>query len=300
MGDKTPKKEERERERERGSDEVIRTLFLSGLPPDVKDRELYILFRPFDGYESSQVQLTSRSPHPVGFAVFVDQDSALIARDALNGVVFDPSTPSVKLRVELAKSNSKPKRARDEGGNDRSEDKKYRSGASITVTGPIIEPYQTYTVSGSGGTPAMTHSYVNNLGGTAYQRQSLGGSSYSRGEVVVIPAGQMVSAGNSAKHGVIQAPMTNVYGTPLATSYQDQDVGDVYAGPTYQKISAHGGSVEYVDHQDVQYSAQVINQPAKFVIPASDRGALQSVQLEYPRTRMGVTRAGNALKLLPF
>ncbi|GBG41278.1 hypothetical protein CBR_g74201, partial [Chara braunii] len=78
MGDKTPKKEER------GSDEVIRTLFLSGLPPDVKDRELYILFRPFDGYESSQVQLTSRSPHPVGFAVFVDQASALIARDALN------------------------------------------------------------------------------------------------------------------------------------------------------------------------------------------------------------------------
>ncbi|GBG75363.1 hypothetical protein CBR_g19994 [Chara braunii] len=123
----------------------------------------------------------------------------------------------------------------DEGANDRSDDKKYRSGTSITVTGPIIEPYQTYTVSGSGGTPAMTHSYVNNLGGTAYQRQSssLGGSAYSRGEVVVIPAGGMV---------------------------------------------------------DVQYSAQVINQPTKFVIPASDRGALQSVQLEYPRTRMGVTR----------
>ncbi|GBG75354.1 hypothetical protein CBR_g19987 [Chara braunii] len=71
------------------------------------------------------------------------------------------------------------------------------------------------------------------------------------------------------------------------TTLKDQDVGDVYAGATYQKISAHGGSVDYADHQ---YSAQVINQPTKFVIPASDRGALQSVQLEYPRTRMGVTR----------
>ncbi|GBG63024.1 hypothetical protein CBR_g34725 [Chara braunii] len=113
--------------------EAVRTLFVSGLPQDVKDRELYVLFRPYDGYESSQIRVPSRSPHPVGFAVFVDQATAVVARDGLNGTIFDPSNPSVKLRVELAKTNSKPKRARPEEDPADRFDRKYRGPPANTA-----------------------------------------------------------------------------------------------------------------------------------------------------------------------
>lgn len=43
-------------------EEEVRTLFVSGLPVDIKPRELYLLFRPFKGYEGSLIKLTSRQP----------------------------------------------------------------------------------------------------------------------------------------------------------------------------------------------------------------------------------------------
>ncbi|KGL93950.1 RNA-binding protein with multiple splicing, partial [Charadrius vociferus] len=42
----------------------VRTLFVSGLPLDIKPRELYLLFRPFKGYEGSLIKLTSKQPFP--------------------------------------------------------------------------------------------------------------------------------------------------------------------------------------------------------------------------------------------
>ena len=39
----------------------VRTLFVSGLPMDAKPRELYLLFRAYDGYENSQLKVTSKN-----------------------------------------------------------------------------------------------------------------------------------------------------------------------------------------------------------------------------------------------
>ncbi|MEJ1285474.1 ornithine decarboxylase antizyme 2 [Cricetulus griseus] len=61
----------------------VRTLFVSGLPVDIKPRELYLLFRPFKGYEGSLIKLTSRQ-----------------------GIRFDPDNPQT-LRLEFAKANTK-------------------------------------------------------------------------------------------------------------------------------------------------------------------------------------------------
>lgn len=44
----------------------VRTLFVAGLPPDVKSREIYNLFREFPGYESSHLR-TSASTQVVYF-----------------------------------------------------------------------------------------------------------------------------------------------------------------------------------------------------------------------------------------
>nr|XP_048312518.1 RNA-binding protein with multiple splicing isoform X4 [Myodes glareolus] len=63
--------------------EAVRTLFVSGLPLDIKPRELYLLFRPFKGYEGSLIKLTSKQ-----------------------GIRFDPEIPQT-LRLEFAKANTK-------------------------------------------------------------------------------------------------------------------------------------------------------------------------------------------------
>uniref|UniRef100_A0A672KIN1 RNA binding protein, mRNA processing factor 2a n=1 Tax=Sinocyclocheilus grahami TaxID=75366 RepID=A0A672KIN1_SINGR len=53
----------------------VRTLFVSGLPVDIKPRELYLLFRPFKGYEGSLIKLTSKQ---------VNRSGAEAAKNALN------------------------------------------------------------------------------------------------------------------------------------------------------------------------------------------------------------------------
>ncbi|KAG5848126.1 hypothetical protein ANANG_G00095080 [Anguilla anguilla] len=80
-------------------EEEVRTLFVSGLPLDIKPRELYLLFRPFKGYEGSLIKLTSKQP--VGFVSFDSRSEAEAAKNALNGVRFDPEIPQT-LRLERA------------------------------------------------------------------------------------------------------------------------------------------------------------------------------------------------------
>ncbi|KAJ6653492.1 hypothetical protein lerEdw1_009164 [Lerista edwardsae] len=92
---------------------IVRTLFVSGLPLDIKPRELYLLFRPFkiitfdvflQGYEGSLIKLTSKQP--VGFVSFDSRSEAEAAKNALNGIRFDPEIPQT-LRLEFAKANTK-------------------------------------------------------------------------------------------------------------------------------------------------------------------------------------------------
>ncbi|XP_067304036.1 RNA-binding protein with multiple splicing [Pseudorasbora parva] len=86
------------------TEEEVRTLFVSGLPLDIKPRELYLLFRPFQGYEGSLIRFTSKQP--VGFVSFDSRSEAEAAKIALNGVRFDPDIPQT-LRLEFAKANTK-------------------------------------------------------------------------------------------------------------------------------------------------------------------------------------------------
>ncbi|XP_046430749.1 U1 small nuclear ribonucleoprotein A-like isoform X1 [Neodiprion fabricii] len=92
-----------------GEDEV-RTLFVSGLPMDAKPRELYLLFRAYEGYEGSLLKVTSKNgktASPVGFVTFHTRAGAEAAKqDLQQGVRFDPDMPQT-IRLEFAKSNTK-------------------------------------------------------------------------------------------------------------------------------------------------------------------------------------------------
>lgn len=102
----------------------IRTLFITGLPVDVREREIHNLFRLVKGYEGCKLILKPGKA-PVAFATFLDRDSASVGQAALQvspslsafllsqGVRFDPEQIQ-SLRIEFAKSNSKTKRLLDD------------------------------------------------------------------------------------------------------------------------------------------------------------------------------------------
>jgi len=92
------------------AEEEVRTLFVSGLPMDTKPRELYLLFRSYEGYEGSLLKVTSKNgktASPVGFVTFSSRAGAEAAKqDLQQGVRFDPDLPQT-IRLEFAKSNTK-------------------------------------------------------------------------------------------------------------------------------------------------------------------------------------------------
>lgn len=59
----------------------LRTIFIAGLPDDVKERELLNLLRWLPGYEASQVNF--KGEKPMGFALFSTAQYAMAAKDNL-------------------------------------------------------------------------------------------------------------------------------------------------------------------------------------------------------------------------
>ncbi|KAJ9693476.1 hypothetical protein PVL29_012310 [Vitis rotundifolia] len=113
------------------SDEV-RTIFISGLPEDVKERELQNLLRWLPGYEASQVNF--KGEHPMGFALFSTPQLAVAAKDALQEMVFDAESKSV-LHTEMAKKNLFVKRGIVADSSAYDQSKRLRTGGDYTHTG---------------------------------------------------------------------------------------------------------------------------------------------------------------------
>eukprot|EP01064_Diplonema_japonicum_P027251 TRINITY_DN3915_c0_g2_i2.p1 TRINITY_DN3915_c0_g2~~TRINITY_DN3915_c0_g2_i2.p1 ORF type:complete len:342 (+),score=92.28 TRINITY_DN3915_c0_g2_i2:62-1027(+) len=83
----------------------IHTVFVAGLPHDATDRELYLLFGAFEGYDKSMIVRKDNGKRPYGFVNFNHGPGADSARERINGFQWDPVDP-VKLKVELSKRNT--------------------------------------------------------------------------------------------------------------------------------------------------------------------------------------------------
>lgn len=83
------------------SEDEVRTLFVSGLPIDVKPREVYLLFRSFKGYEGSLLKLTDKQgkPSPVAFVTFEGRSDAEDAKAALQ--VCDRIITCIDCRYDM-------------------------------------------------------------------------------------------------------------------------------------------------------------------------------------------------------
>ncbi|XP_054784793.1 cell wall integrity protein scw1 isoform X1 [Prosopis cineraria] len=113
------------------SDEV-RTIFITGLPDDVKERELLNLLRWLPGYEASQVNF--KGDKPMGFALFTTAHQAVAAKDILQDMVFDTETKSV-LHTEMAKKNLFIKRGIVADSSAYDQSKRLRTAGDYTHTG---------------------------------------------------------------------------------------------------------------------------------------------------------------------
>ncbi|XP_058067880.1 uncharacterized protein LOC131217126 [Magnolia sinica] len=123
----------------RAPTDEVRTIFISGLPEDVKERELLNLLRWLPGYEASQVNF--KGEQPMGFALFSTAQFAMAARDALQEMVFDTEAKSV-LHTEMAKKNLFVKRGVVGDSSSFDQSKRLRTGGDYTHTGyPSPAPF---------------------------------------------------------------------------------------------------------------------------------------------------------------
>lgn len=83
--------------------EPICTLHITGLPADVKERELRNLLIFLMGFQGCTLQRSDAAVF--GFARFNDPRSAQAATTYLSGLVFDPDDPETVLRATMAKRN---------------------------------------------------------------------------------------------------------------------------------------------------------------------------------------------------
>ncbi|GMN48111.1 hypothetical protein TIFTF001_017275 [Ficus carica] len=116
----------------RPTTDEVRTIFITGLPEDVKERELQNLLRWLPGYEASQVNL--KGEKPMGFALFATAQQALAAKETLQNMVFDADSKSV-LHTEMAKKNLFVKRGIVADSNAYDPSKRMRTGGDYSHAG---------------------------------------------------------------------------------------------------------------------------------------------------------------------
>ncbi|CAN4082947.1 unnamed protein product [Withania somnifera] len=247
------------------SHDDVRTLFIAGLPEDVKPREIYNLFREFAGYESSHLRSQSSSnSQPFAFAVFADQHSALMAMYELNGMVFDFEKDS-KLYIELAKSNSRSKRSRPDDGRPVSE-KRIKGSTAISRD------------NGSAGfgsihMPGMGNSAYNTIGYPPTQSQ---GKFDGR-------------VGNQAASKTTAEPCPTLFVANLGQSCNEQELIQVFSrcrGFLKLKMqSTYGAPVAFVDFQDTASSTEALSNLQGTILYSSSG---EGMRLEYAKSRMGL------------
>ncbi|XP_018474720.1 uncharacterized protein LOC108846009 isoform X2 [Raphanus sativus] len=246
----------------------VRTLFVAGLPQDVKPREIYNLFREFPGYETSHLR-TSDGAKPFAFAVFSDLQSALAVMHALNGMVFDLEKHST-LHIDLAKSNPKSKRSRTDDG--RESLKRTKSWSNTPESG-----------FGSFHTPGMSTSSHNTIGYSPPQ---------SKGVANVAGRAMTTRKSNNAAE-----PCPTLFIANLGPNCTEPELVQVFSrcrGFLKLKIQGtYGTSVAFVDFQDVSCSSEALHALQGTVLYSSLSGEGLRLHTRYARSRMGMRKKIN-------
>ncbi|RDX78255.1 RNA-binding protein with multiple splicing 2, partial [Mucuna pruriens] len=257
----------------------VRTLFVAGLPEDVKPREIYNLFREFPGYESSHLRSPTNSSQPFAFAVFASQQTAIMARHALNGMVFDLEKGST-LYIDLAKSNSRSKRTRIDDE---------RAGADKKARGP--------TPSWASPDSGVSSIHMPGMGNPAFNTNTFG---YPPAQSLGNADRSAISDGLYANLKKCSTPYIPQNSTPCATlfvanlgpSCNEPELMQVFSRyPGFLKLKmqgTYGAPVAFVDFQDVASSSGALNSLQGTILHSSPAG--EGMRLEYAKSRMGMRK----------
>ncbi|KAL2721869.1 protein couch potato-like isoform X2 [Vespula maculifrons] len=290
---------------ERGKKNV-RTLFVSGLPMDAKPRELYLLFRAYEGYEGSLLKVTSKNgktASPVGFVTFHTRAGAEAAKqDLQQGVRFDPDMPQT-IRLEFAKSNTKVSKP------------KQPAAAAATSHPALMHPLTGHIGSPffPGGPELWHHPLAYSTAGElpgALQHATLVHPAlhpqvpapmslphpttltsihaslphFLPSPALASPVGSPSSQPNIA---VSNAPCSTLFVANLGQFVSEHELKDIFSSfPGFSRLRMHtkGGSpVAFVEYQDVRYAAQAMSTLQGSLLLSSDRGA---IRIEYAKSKM--------------
>ncbi|XP_073060507.1 uncharacterized protein [Primulina eburnea] len=245
------------------SHDQLRTLFVAGLPEDVKPREIYNLFREFPGYQSSNLRApTSSNSQPFAFATFVDQQSAVMALHALSGMVFDLEKGST-LYIDLAKSNSRSKRHRSDDEGQSSEKRQKGSSTFERSYDPGVDSIHM---------PGIGNSAYNTIGYPSTQS-----------------FGSVGGMGNAAVKSN-NTPCPTLFVANLGPTCSEEELNRVFSrcrGFLKLKMqSTYGAPVSFVDFQDTACSTEALNRLQGTILYSSTSG--EGMRLEFAKSRMGM------------
>nr|XP_043636452.1 U2 small nuclear ribonucleoprotein B'' isoform X2 [Erigeron canadensis] len=244
---------------------AINTLFVSGLPDDVKAREIHNLFRRRPGFDYCQLKYTGRGNQVVAFATFVNHQSAMAALHALNGVKFDPQTGST-LHIELARSNSR---------------RKNKPGPDAYV---VIDNRSKATKDN------QESSYDGNSESEEAAEPDQHTSTKSDDETAVDPD-NTGAAENEQEQDQTESTVDGACSTlfianlgPNCTEAELRPVVSKYPGFNTLKVRNRGGMpVAFADYEEVEQATEVMNSLQGTTLPSSDRGGMH---IEYARSKM--------------
>ncbi|XP_072998795.1 uncharacterized protein [Typha latifolia] len=249
----------------------IKTLFLSGLPDDVKPREIHNLFRRRHGFDSCQLKYTGRGNQVVAFATFFNHQAAMAAMSALNGVVFDPEIGST-LHIELARSNS---RRRPHG-----------SGAYIVIdkrAKVMNDEEDAWSNDGDGGSdePSDTENDSPSDKGALAAKQS--------GETGAKLDKRQATSNEQPEKSLSEGipPCSTLFIANLGPTCTEEELKQVlskFSGFHVLKVRGRGGMpVAFADFTDIESSTTAMNRLQGTLLNSSDRGGMH---LEYARSKM--------------
>ncbi|KAL9265150.1 RNA-binding protein with multiple splicing 2-like protein [Drosera capensis] len=234
-------------------DGSINTLFVSGLPDDVKPREIHNLFRRRSGFDSCQLKYTGVADQVVAFVTFFNHQSAVAALHALNGVTFDPFSGEV-LHIELARSNSRRKR---------------RPGSSPYV---VIDKRRRYK-----GDSEEASSHDGDDNNKDAEKEDSADEDISGEEAANtddVPENEKVK--KTEEDGA--APCSTLFIASLGPNCLEEELEQAlsqYPGFNALKIRARGGMpVAFADFEEVEQAAAAKDRLQGTTLPSSDRGGL--------------------------
>jgi len=248
----------------------MKTLFVRGLPNDIREREIHNLFRFFFGYEGCILN-ENPSKQPVAFVSFTEREFASRAMQYLRDVRFD-LTSTQTLHIDFAKSNSKTKRL--------SPHDLFPAGrriAPIVNSTPYYPPYAQYN------TPNYPMNPPSSLISNPWYRQNMNmrdgpgllTPSYGSSQYSIPPSSKM-------------APCSTLFVANIHPDVPERDLVRLFRiteGFQRLKMSQKDGApICFVEYSDISCSTNSMNSFQGFMVGPSP------IRIEYAKARMGESR----------